>query len=1100
MLLRLALSICAINTTMQKTLNGNKKKYLAAMLVLMGTTSALATTTASADSTQLNLKQNVHSGDFDLTKQVGSTMDFPVMFDRPSGVNAAALAGTVQALGTDSALYKSALKAVPELSDTNKINSLLSDALDSGSANYNSARNTIVKLINWYNSLGGTRITTQGGQAYTTANLDQPINVLAVAFSNSDSVNQKATTALANVNASRTVGDVARALDAIQSGLSVPYTTAFDAYASKVYAPNANLNDLTQYSAVSGVLNAYEGMYANGASAIRKELLNGEAKSTEAGVTFFESAVLAGNTSTGGGDSTGGNTPTTKTEYHTRWVDESGKDLATPTTSETGYDNSKTINGYHLVSNDVNGDTNTKTYHYEKDKTPEPKKIHTTWVDENGNKLKPDEDGAHPDNDGKSDVPGYDLVKVTTDKDGNVINTYKKHEEPKPEVVTHWVDEQGNKLKDDEKGAHPDTDGKSDVPGYDIVRVTTDENGNVTNVYRKHEEPKPEVVTHWVDEQGNKLKNDEKGAHPDNDGKSDVPGYDLVRVTTDKDGNVTNVYKKHEEPKPEVVTHWVDEQGNKLKDDEKGAHPDNDGKSDIPGYDLVKVTTDKDGNVTNTYKKHEEPKPEVVTHWVDEQGNKLKDDEKGAHPDTDGTSDIEGYDIVRVTTDENGNVTNVYRKHENPTPQPTEKNHTYWVDTEGNTLKPSEEGQYPDNDGKSDIDGYDLVASYTVTDKDIAKGGNFEGTDYKAGDVINIYKKHEEPKADIVTHWVDENGNKLKDDEKGSHPDNDGVSDISGYEVISVKTDNDGNITNVYRKINETHTTWVDENGNKLKPDEDGSHPDNDGVSDIDGYEVIAVKTDKDGNITNVYRKISKIKTSWVDEQGNKLKADEDGSHPDNDGVSDIDGYEVIAVKTDKDGNITNVYRKINKVKTSWVDEQGHELKPDEDGSHPDNDGVSDIDGYALVTVKTDEDGNVTNIYRKLNQVHTSWVDTEGNKLKPDEDGAHPDTDGKSDIDGYKLVSVKKDKDGNIVNTYEKIPAEKPETPAPAPTPEPAKVTPAKQATPKPVATPTATPASQKTLPQTGSNDDLISAAALGASSIVALLGGLTIKKRKHEN
>ena len=182
------------------------------------------------------------------------------MFDRPSGVNAAALACTVQSLSTVSALYKSALNAVPELSDTNKINSLLSDALDSGSANYNSARNTIVKLINWYNSLGGTRITTQGGQAYTTANLDQPINVLAVAFSNSDSVNQKATTALANINASRTVGDVARALDTIQSGLSVPYTTAFDAYASKVYAPNANLNDLTQYSAVSGVLSAYEGM------------------------------------------------------------------------------------------------------------------------------------------------------------------------------------------------------------------------------------------------------------------------------------------------------------------------------------------------------------------------------------------------------------------------------------------------------------------------------------------------------------------------------------------------------------------------------------------------------------------------------------------------------------------------------------------------------------------------------------------------------------------------------------------------------------------------------------------------------------------------
>lgn len=908
---------------MQKTLS-KRKQYLGLML-LLGTSSAvmLSTQVANADSTQLNLKQNVGSGDFNLTKQVGSTMDFPIMFDRPSGVNAAALAGTVRELGTDSSLYKSVLKAVPELADNGKMNTLLNDALDSGSANYNSARSTIVKLINWYNSLGGTKITTQSGQAYTTSNLDQPINVLAVAFSNSNNVNQKATSALANINAAKTVGDVENALDAIQSGLSVPYKTAFQNYASQVYAPNADMSKLTQYTAVSGVLNAYEGMYANGASAIRKELLNGEAKSTEAGVTFFESAVLAGNTSNSGGDNTGGNTPTTKTEYHTRWVDESGKDLANQVTNETGYENSKTIPGYHLVSDDTNGNTNTKTYHYEKDKTPEPKQIHTTWVDENGNKLKPDEDGAHPDNDGKSDIPGYDHVRTTTDKDGNV-----------------------------------------------------------TNVYKKHEEPAKTVVTHWVDEKGNKLKPDENGAHPDNDGKSDVPGYDLVRTTTDKDGNVTNVYKKHEEPAKTVVTHWVDEQGNKLKPDENGAHPDNDGKSDVPGYDLVKTTTDKDGNVTNVYKKHEEPKPEV-------------------------------------------------------------KNHTYWVDTDGNELLPEKEGQYPDNDGKSDVDGYDLVASYTISDKDVAKGGQFENTGYVAGDVINIYKKHETPQTP---------------------------------------------------EMPKTHTTWVDENGNKLKPDEDGSHPDNDGVSDIDGYEVISVKTDPEGNVTNIYRKIEKTHTTWIDEDGNKLKPDEDGSHPDNDGVSDIDGYEVVSVKTDPDGNVTNVYRKIAKIHTSWVDEQGNKLKLDEDGAHPDNDGKSDINGYELVRTSTDKDGNVTNVYRKMAQVHTSWVDQDGNKLKPDEDGAHPDNDGVSDIDGYKLVSVKTDKDGNVVNTYEKLPDETPkqEPVKPAETP---KATPvAKHAEP-------AQPAqNQQQLPQTGSDSEqAVAAAGVAASALVALIGGMTFKKRKED-
>lgn len=58
----------------------------------------------------------VTAGSFDLTKQADKAT-FPVMFDRPSGVNAAALAGTVINLGTDSKLYQSAVKAVPELAD-----------------------------------------------------------------------------------------------------------------------------------------------------------------------------------------------------------------------------------------------------------------------------------------------------------------------------------------------------------------------------------------------------------------------------------------------------------------------------------------------------------------------------------------------------------------------------------------------------------------------------------------------------------------------------------------------------------------------------------------------------------------------------------------------------------------------------------------------------------------------------------------------------------------------------------------------------------------------------------------------------------------------
>lgn len=996
-----------------------RNRFGLSLLAAFGGVSALGVTgmTANADST-LNLAQGVTSGSFDLTTQVGDNMTFPIMFDRPSGVNAAALAGTIRGLGTNSQLYKSALAKVPDLADDNKMNTLLSDALNPSSANYNSARADIVALINWYNSLGGTKITTQGGQAYTVDNLDKPINVLAVAFSNKDSINQAATTALSEVNASKNVGDLAKALDKVQSGLSTPYNSAFDQYAAKVYAPGANVNDLGNYSQAKPVLDAYESMYSNGASAIRKQLLNGQAASTEAGVTFFESAVLAGSTNTNGSNTSDSNKPNDKNEYHTRWVDEKGNNLTPPTSSDSGYDGQKNFDGYHFVNDDTDDGSHTKTYHYEKDKTPEPSSASSQ--------------SSHASSASSSSSAPSSSSSTSTN------------------TVTHWVDENGNKIKDDESGSHPDVDG-NDVPGYTIVRINTDKDGNVTNVYKKNETPKP-THTEWVDEHGNHLRNNEDGNHPDTDG-NDVPGYTYTGSTTDKDGNTINHYKKTQNPK----TYWVDEHGDTLKNSEDGQHPDNDGVSDIPGYKVERIytvtdddvkpggtfngTSYKPGDVINIYKK------DVHTNWVDKNGHQLKPQEDGAHPDNDGKSDIPGYKLISTTTDKDGNVTNTYEKDV----------HTNWIDTNGKQLKPQEDGAHPDNDGKSDIPGYTLVS--TNTDKD--------------GNVTNVYKKNPQ------TKWVDTEGKQLKNPEDGQHPDNDGVSDIPGYTLVKVDTDKDGNVTNIYKK--NPHTNWVDEQGNHLKPQEDGQHPDNDGVSDIPGYTFIRTDVDKDGNVTNVYKK--NVHTNWVDEQGNKLKPQEDGAYPDNDGKSDIPGYTFIRTDVDKDGNVTNVYKK--NVHTEWVDENGKHLKDNEDGEHPDNDGVSDIKGYTLVKTYKDKDGNIINVYKK--NVHTEWVDENGKHLKANEDGKHPDDDGKSDIPGYELVRTYVDKDGNVINVYKKIPAKKPAAPA----------------TPATPATPAAAPDTQSysgtgRLPQTGSKNGELTAAGMALLSSLGL-GGLIAKRRKRE-
>ena len=47
-------------------------------------------------------------------------------------------------------------------------------------------------------------------------------------------------------------------------------------------------------------------------------------------------------------------------------------------------------------------------------------------------------------------------------------------------------------------------------------------------------------------------------------------------------------------------------------------------------------------------------------------------------------------------------------------------------------------------------------------------------------------------------------------------------------------------------------TTFVDENGELIIPDENGSHP----RKSLEGYELVRTETDANGNVRNVYRKM----------------------------------------------------------------------------------------------------------------------------------------------------------------------------------------------------------------------------------------------------
>ena len=634
-----------------------QNKNLMALSLLAGGASVLSVGNVSADTFK-----EYKAGDFDLTKQA-TKADYPVMFDRPTGVNASALGNAIVNLGTSSDLYKKAVVEVPELKDPSIVNSLLDKAMNGDK----SARETIVKLINFYNSLGGTQITTQGGQKYTVENLDEPINTIAVAFTNGDSASNKkvSTTIQGKFGAVKTTGDVMKAIDTYGAGISDKYQKAFDSYDAKLKAQGADLSKLTSYEAIKPVLDSYEGMYADGASIIRKSVL-AESGTTEAAVAFFESAVITG------GNNNGDNGSTDKNEVKrvTKFIDKTtGKELDKSVEGNDFVD-SHPIKEYTHVDTKTEG--NTRTHFYEK--TPE-KKVITKWIDKDtGKEVKPPQEGTHEK--GK-DVPGYTYVTTTKDKDGNTVHEYVKT--PEKKVTTKWIDKDtGKDVKPPQEGTHEK--GK-DVPGYTYVTTTKDKDGNIVHEYVKTPEKKV-VRTHWYDANNPKepLLEAREGSFPDNDGVSDIKGYKLkgepiviteeIAKGLDKDspfkvGDTVNLYEKVEAPK--TNTRWVDEATGKDipgHEPKEGSFPDKEG-DDVPGYTLVSTHTDDKGNVVNTYtKKPVETK--VTTKWVDKATGKDipgHDPKEGAFPDKEG-DDVKGYKFVETVeeTDKDGNkvIKNIY--------------------------------------------------------------------------------------------------------------------------------------------------------------------------------------------------------------------------------------------------------------------------------------------------------------------------------------------------------------------------------------------------------------------------------------------------------
>ena len=253
------------------------------------------------------------------------------------------------------------------------------------------------------------------------------------------------------------------------------------------------------------------------------------------------------------------------------------------------------------------------------------------------------------------------------------------------------------------------------------------------------------------------------------------------------------------------------------------------------------------------------------------------------------------------------------------------------------------------------------------------------------------------------------------------YPSEDGTTpkkDIPGYRFVETVTDNDGNTKHVYEKVK---TFFKDKEGKEIPnyPSEEGETP----KKDIPGYRFVETKKLPNGDTEHVYEK---VKTFFKDKEGKEIPGypSEDGTTPN----KDIPGYRFVETKKLPNGDIEHVYEKVTppaptptpvvEKTTSWVDENGNPLKPMENGTKV----PGEISGYEFVRTVTDKDGNVRHIFKPTTRIPeenrtTNWVDENGNPLKPTEKG----TKEAGKVPGYEFVRTEVDKEGNLVHVFRKV-------------------------------------------------------------------------------
>ena len=318
----------------------------------------------------------------------------------------------------------------------------------------------------------------------------------------------------------------------------------------------------------------------------------------------------------------------------------------------------------------------------------------------------------------------------------------------------------------------------------------------------------------------------------------------VVFDTPDKDNTTVNFNKGNEKVALDKSTlTLVDKDGKEAKEVKvpgEGTYVLKDGVIEFtPEKDFVGKASgvtvqvkDENGEVVSkTYTPTVRPDTKFVVVGKDGKETELipsKDGEKPSEP-------VPGYKVAKTVKDKDGNTKHIY-----------EKVRTFFKDKEGKELPnvPSEEGETPKKDN---IPGYRFVETKPLPN----------------GDTEHVYEK-------VTTYFKDKDGNPIKVDgnnkpvkstEEGDQP----KKDIPGYRFVETKKLPNGDVEHVYEKVTppaptptptvEETTSWVDENGNPIKPSEKGTR----GHGEVPGYEFTKTIVDKDGNVRHIFRKVETV-------------------------------------------------------------------------------------------------------------------------------------------------------------------------------------------------------------------------------------------------